>query len=103
MEYCRNLVRRLDYEGYICSLAQRTGYRGRESAWAIRALNIETAMASEQAANAQLAAMRLKWWQETVDASLKGKPPAHPVAEALSQTVPEKNTRGNLKIYFSMV
>lgn len=81
-------MRRHDYEGYLCSLSLPKEYRA--AAFAIRAFNVETVQAIENAKEPTLGLMRLQWWSSAVDDIYKKDiVPAQPVAVALKQVVVE--------------
>eukprot|EP00854_Cymbomonas_tetramitiformis_P006691 gene6691-8010_t len=86
--YCAQQVRRHDYEGYLCSLSLPKEYRA--AAFAIRAFNVETVQAIENAKEPTLGLIRLQWWSSAVeDIYKKGPVPGQPVAVALKQVVVE--------------
>jgi NADH dehydrogenase [ubiquinone] 1 alpha subcomplex assembly factor 6 len=83
------LVRRADYEGYLTSLFMPTR-RTRDTAVALRALNVETAFVKGAVTKTELGLMRLAWWQQRVDAAFKpanNAPPSHPVDDALADAI----------------
>jgi len=83
--YCATLVRRHDYDGYLCTISLPK--ERRPAAFALRAFNVETAQAVESAKEPALAEMRLMFWKETVRDIFQGKTPPQPVARALLKVV----------------
>ncbi|XP_046412936.1 NADH dehydrogenase (ubiquinone) complex I, assembly factor 6 [Neodiprion fabricii] len=84
-EYCLDLVRKYDYENYLCALLLPNTVRS--AALAIRAFNIEVARVEEQASDTTIGKMRLKFWEDTVDKIYNDTPPRNPVALELHRIV----------------
>jgi hypothetical protein len=66
LTYCREMVQKYDYEGYLCILyiprwAHATQY-------ALRAFNIEISRIQEQTRQLITAQMRMQFWKDTLDA-----------------------------------
>ena len=78
-----DLSRQHDAERYMCNLL--APQESRAGLFAIHAFNIETAKVRSTIKDANIGRMRLLWWRETIAQSLEGKPPEHPVAQALAQ------------------
>ena len=68
-EYSEDLVRRYDYDHYLCSLYLPKHLR--PVAIAVRAFNVETAQVADQTRQQSLALMRLQWWREAIDSIFK--------------------------------
>lgn len=49
------------------------------------AFNIETANIRSTTSTVEIGRMRLMWWRQAIEQSRAGKPPDHPVAQALAQ------------------
>ncbi|KAK9510759.1 hypothetical protein O3M35_005479 [Rhynocoris fuscipes] len=84
-EYCANLVKTHDYENFLCTLLLSKA--ARSAAFAIRAFNIEIARIADQTNESTIAAMRMKFWEETLDKMYNDKTPNHPVAKELARIV----------------
>nr|CAD1831174.1 unnamed protein product [Ananas comosus var. bracteatus] len=83
--YCVQQVRSYDYHHYLCLLHLPPAVR--RAAFALRALNVETARAMDVASDPKIGLMRLLWWQEAIDKIYSRKLIEHPVAQALSSVV----------------
>ncbi|XP_054009620.1 NADH dehydrogenase (ubiquinone) complex I, assembly factor 6 [Hylaeus anthracinus] len=84
-EYCFELVRKLDYENFLCTLLlKRTA---RSSAFAIRAFNVEVAQVQDQVHDYKIGQMRLKFWADGLSNTYKGSPPRSPVFLELHRTL----------------
>jgi len=81
-DYCAAIVKRSDYENYLCTLLLPTEFR--RSVFAVRAFNCELATVREAVSNATVGLLRLKFWADALDKIMQGNPPAHPVAAELS-------------------
>ncbi|KAE8752886.1 hypothetical protein FOCC_FOCC000231 [Frankliniella occidentalis] len=95
-KYCIDLVKKHDFENYLCSVFLRR--RDQECAFAIRAFNIEVANIEGQVSQATIGLMRLKFWEEAIEKIFKDNPPHHPVAQEIHRVL-EKNviTKRNLR------
>ena len=83
--YCAELVRRLDYDRFLCALFAPAGRR--ETLFALYALNAELARIRESVTEPLLGAIRLQWWRERIDALFEEKgagPHASEVVAALA-------------------
>ena len=81
-DYCAAIVKRSDYENYLCTLLLPAEFR--RSVFAVRAFNCELATVREAVSNAAVGLMRLKFWADSLDKIMQANPPAHPVAAELS-------------------
>lgn len=86
--YCIDLVRKHDFENYLCTVF--LSRCDQESAFAVRAFNIEVANIESQVSQANIGLMRLKFWEESIDKIFSDNPPHHPVAHEVHRVV-EKN------------
>ncbi|CAE6415257.1 unnamed protein product [Rhizoctonia solani] len=81
--YCRELVRKHDYEAYLCSYfyprAAQPGY------FALRALNVELAMIRETVSRPIIGKMRMQFWRDAIKSITSNKPVKHPIAIALHE------------------
>jgi NADH dehydrogenase [ubiquinone] 1 alpha subcomplex assembly factor 6 len=85
LSYCGEQVRRYDNDRFLCTLFAPPAER--EALWSIYAFNLELARIRESVTQPLLGHMRLRWWMDTLDAICDRRPPDHPVALALSETI----------------
>lgn len=85
--YCVQQVRSYDYHHYLCLLELPPSMR--KAAFALRALNVETARAMDIASDPKIGLMRLLWWQEAIDKIYANKSIEHPTAQALASVISE--------------
>lgn len=85
--HCVDLVRKYDFENYLCTLLLPSA--ARPPVFAVRAFNVEVSRIRDSVSESSTASMRLQFWKDTVDAlfSKSAQPPRHPVALALQQAV----------------
>jgi NADH dehydrogenase [ubiquinone] 1 alpha subcomplex assembly factor 6 len=83
--YCAEQVRRYDNDRFLCTLFAPSAER--EALWSIYAFNLELARIRESVSQPMLGHMRLRWWTDTLDAVYDSRPPNHPVALALGETI----------------
>ncbi|XP_047584175.1 NADH dehydrogenase (ubiquinone) complex I, assembly factor 6 isoform X2 [Lutra lutra] len=76
--YCMELLRKRDYEGYLCSLLLPA--QSRSSAFALRAFNVELAQVKDSVSEKTIGLMRMEFWKKTVDDIYRDNPPQQPVA-----------------------
>jgi phytoene/squalene synthetase len=74
--------RQYDRERYACNL--HAPHAARAGLFALHAFNLETIKIGGAMSDAAAGTMRFAWWRETVGKCLAGRPPEHPVAEALA-------------------
>ena len=67
MHYCRQLVRRMDRDGYMCSLMLKHNTKAMETQWILRAFNIEVSRIRDSVSQEQLGKMRFLWWRQSID------------------------------------
>ncbi|KAF8754957.1 Squalene/phytoene synthase [Rhizoctonia solani] len=81
--YCRELVRKHDYESYLCSYfyprAAQPGY------FALRAFNVELAMIRESVSRPIIGKMRMQFWRDAIKSIGDDRPMKHPIAIALHE------------------
>ncbi|CAH2285603.1 NADH dehydrogenase (ubiquinone) complex I, assembly factor 6 isoform X1 [Pelobates cultripes] len=83
--YCLDLVRKRDYEGFLCTLLLPPG--SQTSAFALRALNVELSQVKDSVSQRNLGLMRMQFWRDAVQEIYSGNTPHHPVALELSKAV----------------
>ncbi len=85
--YCVDLVKRRDYEGFLCTLL--LPHVARRAAFAVRAFNVEVASVRESVSERTLGRMRMQFWADAIEAIFNGDTnvPAHPVALELHRAV----------------
>ncbi|OZJ03951.1 hypothetical protein BZG36_02942 [Bifiguratus adelaidae] len=85
VKYCSDLVRKQDYDNYLCIPFYPSSVRNAQ--YAIRALNIELAGIRESVSNTIIGQMRMQFWRDTIDKVYKGTPPSQPIAIALAEAL----------------
>ena len=86
--YCADQVRLHDRDRYLTALFAPDSRR--EALFALYAFNLEISRVRETVSERLIGEMRLQWWQDALDAVYGGgRPPAHPVAEALATAILE--------------
>ncbi|CAK9807401.1 NADH dehydrogenase (ubiquinone) complex I, assembly factor 6 [Anthophora plagiata] len=75
--YCLELVRKHDYENFLCTLF--LSYETRAVAFAIRAFNVEVAQVRDQVNDYKIGEMRLKFWIDALNNIYKGSSPQNPI------------------------
>uniref|UniRef100_A0A8C5PGY4 NADH dehydrogenase (ubiquinone) complex I, assembly factor 6 n=1 Tax=Leptobrachium leishanense TaxID=445787 RepID=A0A8C5PGY4_9ANUR len=83
--YCMDMVRKCDYEGFLCALVLPPG--SRNSAFALRAFNVELSQVKDSVSQRSLGMMRMQFWRDAVQKIYNGSPPQHPVVLELSKAV----------------
>lgn len=83
--HCLDLVRKRDWEGYICTLLFPKA--ARNSAFAVRAFNSELSQVGDSVSGKALGLMRFNFWRQTLDSLFEGHPPNSPVATELFHAV----------------
>ncbi|XP_062935730.1 NADH dehydrogenase (ubiquinone) complex I, assembly factor 6 isoform X2 [Cynocephalus volans] len=87
--YCLELLRKRDYEGYLCSLLLPA--ESRNSAFALRAFNVELAQVKDSVSEKTIGLMRMQFWKKTVEDIYCDNPPHQPVAIELWKAVKRHN------------
>ncbi|XP_057326880.1 NADH dehydrogenase (ubiquinone) complex I, assembly factor 6 [Microplitis mediator] len=82
-KYCLQLVRKHDYENYLCSLLLPKNLQ--LPAIAIRALNVEISLVQEHSRELAISNMRYTFWNDTIAKIFDNKPPEAPVPLELSR------------------
>jgi phytoene synthase len=80
--YCARLVRRLDYDRFLCALFAPAGRR--EALFALYALNAELARVRESVSEPLLGAIRLQWWRERIDEIFEQGPTGRHASELVA-------------------
>ncbi|XP_015448530.1 NADH dehydrogenase (ubiquinone) complex I, assembly factor 6 isoform X4 [Pteropus alecto] len=88
-QYCMELLRKRDYESYLCSLLLPA--QSRSSAFALRAFNVELAQVKDSVSEKTIGLMRMQFWKKTVDDIYSDNPPHQPVAIELWKAVKRHN------------
>ncbi|XP_032529965.1 NADH dehydrogenase (ubiquinone) complex I, assembly factor 6 isoform X1 [Danaus plexippus] len=86
LQYCANVVRQHDYENYLATLLMTKAIRS--PAFVIRAFNAEVARVQDQTKDPQTAAMRLQFWQDSLNSLYSNNPSptninANPITQEL--------------------
>ncbi|OWA50252.1 NADH dehydrogenase (ubiquinone) complex I, assembly factor 6 [Hypsibius exemplaris] len=90
-QYCMSVVKKADYENYLCCLLLPKELQ--QTAFAIRAFNVELAQIKDITRDKLIAQMRFQFWKDTLERIYStAAPPASPVAKELFRAV----RRGNL-------
>ncbi|VVC42514.1 Hypothetical protein CINCED_3A013487 [Cinara cedri] len=77
-KYCLELVRKHDFENYLCTLLLHKTIR--RTGFAVRAFNIEVATIQDQISDSKIGEMRFKFWESSlIEILCKDKIPKHPV------------------------
>ncbi|CAL1677286.1 unnamed protein product [Lasius platythorax] len=77
-EYCLQLVRKNDYENFLCTLL--LPHSVKSAAFAIRAFNVEVAQVEDQVSDTKIGAMRLQFWTDALNNVYNDRPPRSPVS-----------------------
>lgn len=77
-EYCLELVRKNDYENFLCTLL--LPHNIKSATFAIRAFNVEVAQVEDQVSDNRIGAMRLQFWTDAVNNIYNDQPPRNPVS-----------------------
>ncbi|XP_044514139.1 NADH dehydrogenase (ubiquinone) complex I, assembly factor 6 isoform X2 [Gracilinanus agilis] len=87
--YCMELLRKRDYEGYLCCLLLPA--EARSSAFALRAFNVELAQVKDSISQKTIGQMRMQFWRKAVEDMYSDNPPHQPVAIELWKAVKRHN------------
>ncbi|KAJ3575339.1 hypothetical protein NP233_g1152 [Leucocoprinus birnbaumii] len=82
--YCTDLVRKQDYESWLISHFWPQNLRG--SYFAIKAFSVELATVQDHVSNITIGKMRMQFWRDAIKDIFNGRPPRHPIAQALYTT-----------------
>lgn len=86
--YCMDLLRKYDYENFLCTLLLPESIR--RTAFTIRAFSIELAQVRDLVSKTEIGRMRIQFWQDTLERIYKENPPQQPVAQELALAVKSK-------------
>ncbi|XP_074841789.1 NADH dehydrogenase (ubiquinone) complex I, assembly factor 6 isoform X2 [Carettochelys insculpta] len=89
VQYCVELLRKRDYEGYLCSLLLPA--EARTSAFALRAFNVELAQIKDSITQKTIGLMRMQFWRNAVEDMYCDNPPHQPVAIELWKAIKRHN------------
>ncbi|XP_015608385.1 NADH dehydrogenase (ubiquinone) complex I, assembly factor 6 [Cephus cinctus] len=84
-EYCMDLVRKSDYENFLCTLLLTNNIV--PAAFAVRAFNIEIAQIQDQVHENNIGIMRFKFWEDSLNKIYDGVPPRSPIALELHRVL----------------
>jgi NADH dehydrogenase [ubiquinone] 1 alpha subcomplex assembly factor 6 len=84
LSHCVREARRRDRDRYLCALFAPMPARSRLIA--LLALDLELARIPHTVSEPLLGQMRLQWWRDAIAEARQGRPPAHPVVQALAET-----------------
>ncbi|XP_060778312.1 NADH dehydrogenase (ubiquinone) complex I, assembly factor 6 isoform X2 [Neoarius graeffei] len=84
-QYCVDLVRLRDYEGFISSLLLPEA--ARRSSLALRAFNVELAQVKDSVSQKTIGLMRMQFWKTAVEDVYRDEPPLQPVSAELWRAV----------------
>ncbi|XP_060241966.1 NADH dehydrogenase (ubiquinone) complex I, assembly factor 6 isoform X2 [Meriones unguiculatus] len=87
--YCLELLRKRDYESYLCSLLFPAECRSAVSA--LRAFNVELAQVKDSVSEKTIGRMRMQFWKKAVEDMYCDNPPHQPVAIELWKAVKRYN------------
>ncbi|XP_043835667.1 NADH dehydrogenase (ubiquinone) complex I, assembly factor 6 isoform X1 [Dromiciops gliroides] len=87
--YCVELLRKRDYEGYLCCLLLPA--EARSAAFALRAFNVELAQVKDSVSQKTIGQMRMQFWKKAVEDMYSDNPPHQPVAIELWKAVKRHN------------
>ena len=82
LNHCVDLVRDFDRERYIANL--HAPQEARPGLFAVHAFNCETSKICATVSQEAAGRSRFAWWRDTLERSLAGEPPNHPVARAIA-------------------
>lgn len=86
-KYCMDLVRKHDYENFLCSLLYPSQLV--PVSIAIQAFNVETAQIGDMqySSDIKTGLMRMQFWKDSIEQIYKGSPPHTPTAIVLFQCI----------------
>ncbi|XP_041455674.1 NADH dehydrogenase (ubiquinone) complex I, assembly factor 6-like [Lytechinus variegatus] len=84
-QYCLDLVRKQDYEGFLVSLLMPE--ESRSAAITLRAFNAELASVRDSVSNVHIGKLRLQFWKDGLENIYAGKPAHQPIALELFKAV----------------
>ncbi|XP_077071065.1 NADH dehydrogenase (ubiquinone) complex I, assembly factor 6 isoform X2 [Siphateles boraxobius] len=84
-QYCIDIVRKRDYDGFLCSLLLPEAVR--RSTLALRAFNVELAQIKDSVSQKTIGLMRMQFWKSAVEDIYRDDPPAQPIGAELWRAV----------------
>ncbi|XP_052434237.1 NADH dehydrogenase (ubiquinone) complex I, assembly factor 6-like isoform X1 [Carassius gibelio] len=84
-QYCIDVVRKRDYEGFLCSLLFPEAVR--RSALALRAFNVELAQIKDSVSQKTIGLMRMQFWKSAVEDIYRDDHSAQPISAELWRAV----------------
>ncbi|KAI0648011.1 isoprenoid synthase domain-containing protein [Trametes meyenii] len=91
--YCKDLVRKRDYESYLIGSSYPRHFQG--AFFALRAFYVELASVQDSVSNSMIGKMRIQFWRDAIKNIADGRPPQHPIALALH----DASQKANLPAY----
>ncbi|KAI0822289.1 isoprenoid synthase domain-containing protein [Trametes gibbosa] len=91
--YCKELVRKRDYESYLIGAFFPRQIQG--AFFALRAFYVELASVQDTVSNSMIGKMRMQFWRDAIKNLADNRPPRHPIALALH----EASQKANLPAY----
>ncbi|KAI9775560.1 MAG: hypothetical protein M1839_001038 [Geoglossum umbratile] len=89
--YCLNLLRKFDSSSYV--LQTFIPPSARDAYLAVRAFNVDIARVADSVSNPAVGAMRMQFWRDNIDRTLRGSPPKEPVAVLLAHALESLKAR----------
>jgi phytoene/squalene synthetase len=94
MDFCGDMVRRMDSDRFFLSLLAPVQHR--RAFWALDALNIELSRICETVTEPQMGLIRLQWWRDNLDRIYAGqKIPGSGVLAELAETIRQYDLPAN--------
>ncbi|KAI0632127.1 isoprenoid synthase domain-containing protein [Trametes polyzona] len=87
--YCKDLVRKRDYESYLIGAFYPRHIQG--AFFALRAFYVELASVQDTVSNSMIGKMRMQFWRDAIKSIADGRPPRHPIALALHNASQKAN------------
>ncbi|GCC25716.1 hypothetical protein chiPu_0004127 [Chiloscyllium punctatum] len=84
-QYCIQLVRNRDYEGFLSSLLLPAEFRS--TVFALRAFNVELAQVQDLVSQKTIGLMRMQFWRQVIEDIYSDNPPHQPIAIELWKAV----------------
>ncbi|XP_055943348.1 NADH dehydrogenase (ubiquinone) complex I, assembly factor 6-like [Argiope bruennichi] len=84
-QYCQEVVRKYDYENYLCTLLLSEPVKS--AAFAVRAFNVEIAQVRDSVSTSTIGEMRMKFWKDALDKTYNNNPPEQPVIQELAKVI----------------
>ncbi|KAJ3597655.1 hypothetical protein NHX12_001172 [Muraenolepis orangiensis] len=84
-KYCIDLVRKRDYDGFVCSLLAPEV--SRRSSLALRAFNVELAQVKDSVSQKTIGLMRMQFWKAAIEEIYRDEAPLQPISTELWKAV----------------